>query len=86
MHIPMWSRNRSDDRDADDIGIEIGAEFACAAPANTTERARVLAIEICEDGIPHVRYACELHRSDRICESGTKTLALPTFKKKFHII
>jgi hypothetical protein len=66
--------------------VQVGAEFACAAPANTTERARVIAIEICEDGIPHVRYTSELHRSDRVCDSGTKTLALPTFKKKFHIV
>jgi hypothetical protein len=63
--------------------VHPGAVFARINETEITETARVIGVEDHGSGIPHVRYKCRLHRSDRIYDDGIRTLALPTFLKRF---
>ncbi|MFQ6018620.1 MAG: hypothetical protein ACE5KF_10535 [Kiloniellaceae bacterium] len=63
--------------------VRTGAVFARINETQVTETARVLSIEDHWTGIPHVRYLCRLHRSDRIFDDSPRTLALPSFLERF---
>jgi hypothetical protein len=63
--------------------VRAGAVFARINETEITETAHVIGVEDLGSGIPHVRYKCRLHRSDRIYDDGIRTLALPTFLKRF---
>ncbi len=63
--------------------VQVGATFARINATQVMETACVLGVARHEGGIPHVRYNCTLHRSDRIYEDGPRTLALPAFLARF---
>ena len=60
-----------------------GATFARMTRTQVTETARILGIAEDEGGIAHVRYASRLHRADRTLDQDQRTLALPSFLKRF---
>ena len=72
--------------DADPIiprEIHAGATFARVTKTKVTETARVIHIADDAGGIPHVCYDSRLHRADRTLDRDQRTLALPSFLKRF---
>ncbi len=63
--------------------VRAGATFGRITETQIMETARVISVAEDEGGILHVRYSSRLHRADRTLDEGQRTLAVPSFVKRF---